>query len=263
VTTVIKLGGNATAGLAVFAREVAALARAGKRLVVVHGGGPQTSALSERLGQTVRRVAGRRITDADALDALKMAVGGKLNVDICAALTAAGARPVGLHGASSLVLEAEQRPPRPYPGHPEPVDLGLVGDVVRVNRDLLERLHAGRYLPVIACIGAAADGTVYNINADTVASQVAVVLGAEALVLVSDTPVLRDRADPGSRIPRMTAAEARRAIDEGSVTEGMIAKLEEAFEAIAAGVPRIHVVGPGSIGRELEEPGSVGTALMP
>jgi acetylglutamate kinase len=268
VTTIVKLGGGAASGDALDAlcHDVAALSRSGRRLILVHGGGPQLSALQQKLGQEVRRVAGRRITDEAALDALKMVVGGKLNIDICAALLKAGARPVGLHGASALVLQAERRPPRPYPGHPTPVDLGLVGDVVGLNRDLLDRLHAGGYLPVLACIGAAPDGVVYNINADTVATRVAVELGAE-LVLVSDTRgVLRDVNDPSSRIVRMRAAEARRAIEDGSVTEGMIAKLEEAFEAMAAGVGRIQIIGclaPGELVRELQDPGSVGTLLLP
>jgi acetylglutamate kinase len=269
LSLVVKLGGAAASGdaLAVLCEEVAALTKAGTRLYVVHGGGPQTSELQKALGQPVKRVAGRRVTDEAALDALKMTVGGKLNIDICAALLRAGARPVGLHGASALALEATRRPARSYPGHPEPVDLGLVGDVVGVNKDLYERLHAGGYVPVVACIGAAPDGAVYNINADAVANRMAVELGAEALVLVSDTRgVLRDVADPSSRIVRMSESEARRAIDSGAVTEGMIAKLEEAFEAILAGVPRIHVVGqlgPGELRRELEQPGSVGTVLVP
>jgi acetylglutamate kinase len=264
--TVVKLGGNAVtqAGIAALAADLATLAR-DRPLLLVHGGGPQTTALQEQLGQTPRRVAGRRITDGPTLDAIKMVVGGKLNIDLCAALVAAGAKPVGLHGASSLVIEAERRPPTRYPGSDDPVDLGLVGDVIQLNHELLGLLLDGGYVPVLACIGAGSDGTVYNINADTVANRVAVELKADALALVSDIRgVLRDVRDPNSRIATMTAAEATRAIDDGSVTGGMIAKLQEALEAIERGVRRIHIVGQlsrGELQRELDHPGSVGTAL--
>ncbi len=270
MTIVVKLGGNAIdgAGVAALARDLAELARAGERLVLVHGGGPQTSALQEKLGQKPVKIAGRRVTDQDALDAIKMMVGGELNIDACAALCAAGAKPVGLHGASALTVEAVRRPPAVLRGGPpEPVDLGLVGDVVAVNRELLALLHGGGYVPVVACIGAGRDGAVYNINADVVANQLAALLGAGALVLVSDTRgVMRDLADPASRIPRLSEAEAMAAIDSGAITAGMIPKIEEAFAAIRAGVGRVHVVGllgPGDIARELADPGSTGTVLVP
>lgn len=265
---VVKLGGNAIEGpgLQAVARDLATLAGSGERVVVVHGGGPQTSALQEKLGQTPVKIAGRRVTDEAALDALKMAVGGKLNIDTCAALLAAGAKPVGLHGASSLVVEAVRRPPAVLRGGPpEPVDLGLVGDVVGVNRELVALLHGAGHVPVIACIGAARDGSVYNINADVVANQLAIELTASALVLVSDTPgLLRDVRDPSSRIRRIGEAEALGLIDAGVITAGMIPKVEEAFAAVRGGVGRVHIVGcvgAGDLARELGEPGSVGTAL--
>jgi acetylglutamate kinase len=268
-TMVVKLGGNAIdgAGLTAVAHDLAELAHQGERVVVVHGGGPQTSALQEQLGQTPRKIAGRRVTNEAALDAIKMMVGGKLNIDTCAALCAAGVKPVGLHGASALTIEAVRRPPAVLRGGPpEPVDLGLVGDVVAVNRELIALLQSGGFVPVIACLGADASGAVYNINADVVANQVAVLLGASALVLVSDTRgVLRDVADPQSRIARLTEDEAIAAIDGGAITAGMIPKIEEAFAAIRAGVGRVHIVGcigEGDIAREMAQPGSVGTVLL-
>jgi acetylglutamate kinase len=266
---VVKLGGEviASAALAVVARDVADLSRTG-RVVVVHGGGPQASKLQERLGMTPRQVAGRRVTDEATLDVMKMIVAGKLNVDLCAALGAAGARPVGLHGASARVIEAVRRPPKVYPGAgPDPVDLGLVGDVTAVGKELLALLAGQGYVPVLACLGAGADGAVFNINADTVANRVAVELGADGLFLISDVPgVLRDVADPGSRIARLTVAEGRALITGGAVTRGMIPKLEESFAALAEGVRRIHIVGrlsPGDLVREAAAPGSIGTVLVP
>ncbi len=266
---VIKLGGNAIdgAGLHAVAKDLAKLTAAGKPVVVVHGGGPQTSALQQKLGQQPLTVAGRRVTDEAALDALKMAVGGKLNIDTCAALLAAGANPIGLHGASSLVIEATRRPASVLRGGPTtPVDLGLVGDIVAVNHGLFKLLIDAGHIPVVACIGAARDGTVFNINADVVATKLAVELGAEALVLVSDTPgLLRDLRDPKSRIGRIREVEALQMIDEAVITAGMIPKVEEAFSAVRAGVGRVHLIGcigEDDLGRELATPGSIGTVFV-
>jgi acetylglutamate kinase len=266
---VIKLGGEVIAGpqLDVVAGDVATLAKE-HGVVVVHGGGPQATALQEALGQTPVKIAGRRVTDAATLDVMKMVLAGKLNVDLCAALVRAGASPVGLHGASSRVIAAEKRPPRVYSGGGDaPIDLGLVGDVTGVNAALIALLVREKYVPVLACLGAGADGQVYNINADIVANRVAVELSARGIALISDVPgVLRDIADPASRIPRITIAEGRRLIAEGVVTKGMIPKLEESFAAIEAGAARVHVtgrLGPGDLVREITDPGSVGTVLLP
>jgi acetylglutamate kinase len=267
---VVKLGGEVieSDALAVIAGDLAALTRQGTRVTIVHGGGAQATRLQERLGQTPRLIAGRRFTDADALDVMKMVVAGKLNVDICSALIAAGASPVGLSGASARLIAAERRPARTYAGAgPDPVDLGLVGDVTGIGRDLLDLLLQRGLLPVVACLGAGQDGQIYNINADIVANRVACELKADGLFLVSDVPgVLRDVTDPGSRIDRLTVAEGRSLIASGAVTKGMIVKLEESFAALAEGVRRIHVVGrlsPGDLLRETERPGSTGTVLLP
>jgi acetylglutamate kinase len=267
---VVKLGGEVVASphMGAIAADIAAMQRGGERVVVVHGGGAQATDLQKKLGQTPAIVAGRRVTDAAALEVMKMVVAGKTNVDACAALLAAGARPVGLHGASSLAVRAVKRPPRVVAGGgPDPIDFGLVGDVTGVNRDLLDRLAEGGYVPVLACLGADEGGTVLNINADVVANRVAVELDAKALVLVSEVRgVLRDVADPSSRIPRLAVVEGRRAIAEGVVTRGMIPKLEESFAAIAEGVRAVHVVGRlerGELAAEVATPGSVGTVLVP
>ncbi len=265
--TVVKLGGEVigSAALSVVAPDLAELSRR-THLVVVHGGGPQANDLQGRLGMTPRKVAGRRVTDEATLDVMKMVVAGKLNVDLCAALVAAGARPVGLHGASARVIASTRRPPKVYAGAgPDPVDLGLVGDVDGVGKELLALLLDAGYVPVLACLGAGADGAVFNINADTVANRVAIELGAD-LVLVSDVPgVLRDVTDPSSRIARLTIAEGRALIASGVVTKGMIPKLEESFAALEEGVRAIHIVGrlaPGDLVREGGDPGSIGTVLV-
>ena len=266
---VLKLGGEVVASehMAAIAADAKELLARGERVVLVHGGGPQATALQKQLGQTPRIVAGRRITDDATLDVMKMVVAGKVNVDACAALLKAGVSPVGLHGASALTIRATHRPPRVVTGAgPDPIDFGHVGDVAGVNGELLALLMGAGYLPVLACLGADAAGRVYNINADVVANRVAVALDAKALVLVSDVAgVLRDVADPSSRIPRLTAADAKRAIAEGVITRGMIPKVEESFAAIAEGVRAVHIVGKlarGQLAREVAEPGSVGTVLV-
>jgi acetylglutamate kinase len=266
---VVKLGGEVVAGphMSAIAADVAELSASGQPVVIVHGGGPQATDLQKRLGQTPNIVAGRRITDAAALEVMKMTVAGKVNVDACAALLAAGAKPVGLHGASALTIRAVKRPPKVVAGGgPDPIDFGHVGDVVGVNGELVTLLTNAAYVPVIACLGADEKGEIYNINADIVANKLAILTDARALVLVSDVPgVLRDVGDPSSRIGRLTTAEGKKAIEDGVVTKGMIPKLEESFAAIAQGVRAVHVVGQlrrGELAREVADPGSVGTVLV-
>jgi acetylglutamate kinase len=266
---VLKIGGEvvASAAMATIAAGIAELCAGGRRVLVVHGGGPQATELQKKLGQLPKIVAGRRITDSGALEVVKMIVAGKVNVDICAALVAAKLSPIGLHGASALALRAVKRPPRIVTGAgPDPIDFGLVGDIVGVNEALFAQLLTSGYLPVVACLGADEQGQCYNINADVVAGQVAVALDAKALVLVSDVPgVLRDVNDPTSRIPRLNAHDARKAIAEGVVTKGMIPKVEESLAAIEQGVRAVHIVGRlarGELAREVFDPGSVGTVLV-
>ncbi len=266
---VIKLGGEVVQGpyMAALASDIREMREAGTPIALVHGGGPQATALQRRLGQTPVIVGGRRVTDQDTLDVMKMSVAGQVNVDLCGALLAAGAQPVGLSGASSNAILARRRPPTVVTGGgPEPVDFGFVGDVVGVNAALLALLIDAGYVPVLACLGADEHGGVFNINADAVANQVAIRLDARALVLVTDVPgVMRDINDPSSRIERLTLAEGKRAVGEGVVTKGMIPKLEESFAAIAQGVHAIHIVGKlsrGDLTRAVKDPGTVGTVLI-
>ncbi|MEJ7603705.1 MAG: acetylglutamate kinase [Kofleriaceae bacterium] len=268
MTLVIKIGGEVVGSgeAAILAGDLRVLVEEGARVAIVHGGGPQATALQKQLGLPTQQVAGRRVTDAATLDVMKMVLAGKLNVDLCCALIAAGLSPVGLHGASGLVVRATRRPPKPYSDRGEPVDLGFVGDVVGFNLALLETLWAASYVPVIACLGADEAGGIYNINADMVGNQLAAALAADRLFLVTSTPgVLRDVKDPGSRLPKMSRAEARAAIADGTVSGGMIPKLEEAMAVIDQGVGAIHILGKlaaGDLVRAVREPGSVGTTLV-
>ncbi len=260
---VIKLGGDVLQAphLAAVAQSLAQAHAKPSRFVVVHGGGAQVSALCQKLGVPTQMVAGRRITDEATLDVLQMVVGGQLNIALCAALQAAGVRAVGLH-AGSGVVQAMRRPPRVITGGPDtPIDLGFVGDVAGFDFALLQALWQDGRLPVLSCLGWSGR-EVLNLNADLVASRLAVQLSAHALVAVTGVGGVRRVAqDPSTRLARLTVAEAKTAIVEGTVTGGMIPKLEEAFVAMEAGVPALHIVGPTEVAMSLSQPGSVGTLL--
>jgi acetylglutamate kinase len=268
-TIVLKLGGELVHSpeLDVIARDLRTLVDGWHRVAIVHGGGPQATALQKRLGLETRMVAGRRYTDPETLEVMKYVVAGQLNVDLCARLLAAGVMPVGFHGASGHMVQAARRPPRPMQGAgPDPVDLGLVGDVVGFNLPLLGDVFERRYVPVLACLGCDRAGQALNINGDTVASQLAGALRADALVLVTSTPgVLRDVRDPASRIPRITRVEFERMVADGTISGGMIPKLEESFDVLQGGAQSVVIVGKlgaGDLVRAVLDPGSAGTVLV-
>ena len=265
IDAVIKLGGEVLEGeaLADVAADIAR-ARPGRRLLIVHGGGPQVTALARRLGIEANIVGGRRITDDPMLDIVKMVVAGRLNTNLVAALRADGIPAFGVSGASG-VIRAHRRPPRVVSGAGDkPIDFGLVGDIDGFDVVVLEALDARDALPVIACLGADTSGAVLNINAGVVASQLAAAVRAAALVACTAVGgVRRDKDDPATRLPRLTVAEAKAAIADGIVQGGMIPKLEEAFAPLAAGVGAVHIVAPAEIAASLLAPGSVGTLLVP
>jgi acetylglutamate kinase len=263
---VVKLGGDVLEGpaLDLCAADLGGMWKAGRhRVLVVHGGGPQATRLSERLGMTPRLVAGRRITDQETLDVMKMIVAGQINVDLVAALRAHDVPALGLSGASGIV-RARRRPPVVVAGGGDlPIDFGLVGVVADFDVSLLDLLANAGFCPVLGCLGLGPLGVVLNINADTVASQLAIAMGAPALVAVTAVGgVRRDLNDPNTRIDRLTAGEARAAIESGAVQGGMIPKLQEALSSLAAGVGAVHIVAPGEIAAALAAPGSAGTLLV-
>jgi acetylglutamate kinase len=266
---VVKLGGDVLEGepLAAVAGALrAVLDESPRRIALVHGGGAQVTALSARLGIEARIIAGRRVTDRPTLDVLKMVIAGRLNVELCAALQIRGVAAVGLHAGSGAV-RARRRPPRVITGGgPEPVDLGLVGDVVGFDLGLLDTLWSVGRVPVVSSLGldVEAGGEVLNLNADLVASRLAGALAASLLVAVTAVGgVRRDKDDPASRIGRLTVGEARAAIAGGQVKGGMIPKLEEAFAPLEAGVAAVQICAPDEIARAVRDPGSVGTLLVP
>lgn len=257
----IKLGGEVVVErLRPMAEEIAALVRTGARVIVSHGGGPQVTTLSTRLGIPTNMIAGRRVTDEATLLSVQLAIVGQVNVELQNGLIAAGLKAVGL----SNVVSAKKRAPKVIAGAgPDPVDLGHVGDPTGFDVALLRLLTDAGYVPVVACLGRDAEGKALNINADFVANQLARALGVDALVLVTSAQgVLRDVADPSTRLPILTAKEGRELIASGVAKGGMVAKLDESLSAIEAGVKSIYIL-KDHIAQALEEPGSVGTVLVP
>lgn len=265
---VVKIGGELVAPgkLRGVAAGIRAFVDAGVKVAIVHGGGPQATALTKRLGLQTRQVAGRRITDEAVLQVMKQALAGEVSVDLAALLRVEGLQVLSMNGVSGALVDAEKRPPRAFQGGPpEPVDLGFVGDVVSVNVALLEAIFATGQVPAIASLAGDTAGGVWNINADTFATEVAAALGAAKLLLVSGVPgVLGDPADPSTRIPTITPADADRLVREGVVTGGMIAKVQEALRGVEAGIEAVHVCGadPGQLEGEAANPGSHGTVFL-
>ena len=250
-TFVIKFSGKVTENrenLLSLAEELALLHQVGIRICVIHGGGKQLTELAKKLGVVQTIVEGRRVTDDDTLDLAKMIFRGKINTEILSALRHRGIHAVGLSGIDGGVIKAERRPPRDVvdrqTGETETIDFGHVGDVVDVDVRLINLLLENDYLPVISSLGADDDGKIYNINADTIASEISARLSAEKLILLSDTNgIYLDPSDESTKIDRLSVSEARRMIVEGRATGGMIPKLESLIDLLDRGVHSAHVIG--------------------
>lgn len=246
-TFVVKLGGEVIenpAWLRSAIEQIALLWHLGIRIVTVHGGGNAADEVSRRLGLTPEKVNGRRVTDAAALEVVKMTLAGRVHVDLLSAFRAVQLPCVGLSGLDSGLLVATKRPPVQVDG--KTVDFGFVGDIAEVQPKVVTDLLDSGYLPVIAPLSATAEGEPLNTNADTVASAIAQAIGAEKLVFVVAVPgVLRDVAQPSSLIPFMTLADADEAMASGLAQGGMLPKLKAATEALRGGVHAVHLIGAG------------------
>ncbi len=249
-TFVVKLSGKATENhdnLNSLAEELALLHQVGIRICVVHGGGKQLSELASKMGVAQTIINGRRVTDDATLEMAKMIFAGKINTDILSALRHRRVEAVGLSGVDGNIVHAERRPPKEIlnraTGEHERVDFGNVGDVVEINTRLLTVLLDHGYLPVISSLGADAEGTVFNINADTIAAEIAVRLKAEKLILLTDVDgIYLQAGEPASKLSRLTAAEADDLITRGTATGGMIPKLQSITELLRRGVHSAHII---------------------
>ncbi|WNG40195.1 acetylglutamate kinase [Archangium violaceum] len=268
---VVKIGGELAMDKQKLAASVGAAVRAfldaGIRVAVIHGGGPQATEMQKKLGLQPKMVAGRRYTDEATLEVMKMTLAGQVSVDVASAFRIAGVPALCTTGMSAGLIDAKRRPPKVMSGAgPDPVDLGLVGDVTGVNTEAFQRISEAGFVPVLGSLSGDAQGNVLNINADTVATRVAAKLGAAKLFLVSNVPgVLANKDDPSTRLPTLTPAAAREKIASGVIQGGMIPKVEESLEMLEEGIEAIHIVGISpndAVLREAEQPGSHGTAFL-
>ena len=246
---VVKLGGDVLSDPAILdgvSAQLGLLSSLGIRLVVVHGGGPQATALSRRLGVEPTIVAGRRVTDDAALDVAKMVYGGMLNTDLVAALREHRLQAVGLSGVDADLIQAKRRPPVSVvddAGKTRTVDYGHVGDIERVDPRVLYTLVEARFIPVVASLAGDDEGNVYNVNADTVAESIAVATQAMKLIFMTGAPgVLRDRNDPSSLVTFADPDDLTSLMASGALVGGMRPKVEACIRAATSGVERTHII---------------------
>ncbi|HJR26236.1 MAG TPA: acetylglutamate kinase [Acidimicrobiales bacterium] len=257
---VVKYGGNAMVDpvlASTFAEDVVLMRSVGLRPVVVHGGGPQISDLMERLGKVPEFREGQRVTDAETVDIARMVLVGKVNREIVSAINVHGPLAVGVSGEDAGLIVAGARDP----------DLGFVGDVHAVHPAILERLLAEDLIPVVSTIGADASGQAYNINADAVAGAIAESLHAEKVIYLTDVEgLLADVTDHSSLISRIDAPTLRELVDAGTLTGGMIPKIEACLHAVGHGVGSAHLLDgrvPHVVLLELFSDTGIGTMITP
>jgi len=236
---VVKYGGNAMepGGAHHFAQDIVLMKQTGIDPVVVHGGGPQIGAMLKKLSIPSSFVDGLRVTDAAAIEIVEMVLTGSINKQIVSGINAAGGHALGLSGKDGNLIIArklQRMKLDPVSMEQKPLDLGFVGEPEAINPDVLHTIIKSDLIPVVAPIGISAQGETYNINADTVAGSVAGALAAARLLLLTDVEGVLDKE--GKLIPRLSVAEARSLIADGTISGGMIPKIETAIEAVEAGV---------------------------
>jgi acetylglutamate kinase len=259
---VIKLGGQLITNpvaLQGLLKQVGHLQTLGISPVLVHGGGPQLTEMTDRLGIETKMVNGRRITDRATLEAAKMVFAGKIRTEIVSMFVSLGMKAAGLSGFDGGLIMAKRREPQlikdKITEKKELIDFGYVGDVVRINPELLHVLIGAGYIPVVSSLGVDEEGTVLNINADTIAGEIATALPAERIIYVTDVDGLyRDIKDPSSRIGFLEKADLASLIEEGGVVSGMLPKLSSILNILDKGVDHAHIVNafkPNSLVNEI------------
>jgi acetylglutamate kinase len=242
-TIVIKYGGNAMTEPALkdgFARDVVLLKLVGMNPVVVHGGGPQIEDLLKRVGKQGTFIQGMRVTDEETMDIVEMVLGGQVNKEIVALINQHGGKAVGLTGQDGNFIRARKLmlPNKDKPE--EMIDIGSVGEITSIDPTLISFLDTGDFIPVIAPIGVGPQGETYNINADVVAGKIAEVLGAEKLVLLTNTPGVLDKQ--GNLLTGITPKEVDAMVSDGTLSGGMLPKIGSALDAARSGVRSVHII---------------------
>jgi acetylglutamate kinase len=241
-TIVVKYGGNAMTDEGLkkdFALDVVLLKLVGMNPVVVHGGGPQIEQLLERLGKKGEFVQGMRVTDSETMDVVEMVLGGQVNKEVVELINQAGGKAVGLTGQDGALIRAKKMllPAAQGSGR---IDLGQVGEIQSIDASVIAALEQGGFIPVVAPIATGEDGTTYNINADLVAGKLAEVLGAEKLIVLTNTPGVLDKS--GKLLTGLTPRKIDDLVAKGVISGGMIPKIGSALEAARNGVKSVHIV---------------------
>ncbi|MCS4541320.1 MAG: acetylglutamate kinase [Euryarchaeota archaeon] len=269
---VIKIGGHALEKKEArewVAQDVILLRVRGLKPVIVHGGGPEISDIMKKLGKEPTFVEGLRVTDEETMDLVEMTLIGKVNTEIVSAIQKFGGKAVGLSGKDAAMLRSSRQPPKSIvteSGEEKVVDLGLVGEIEEINTSIIEVLCNHGYIPVVAPIGINSEGKSLNINADIAAGEIAAVLEATKLIILTDVPgVLRDLKNRESLISELTITEAKNLIKEGIAGAGMVPKIDACIRALEGGVEKAHIVDgkiPHVILSVFTER-SIGTTIVP
>ncbi len=268
-TIVVKYGGHAMVDDRLkenFAQDIVLLKYIGMNPVVVHGGGPQINKMLERIGKKSDFRAGMRVTDEETMDIVEMVLAGKLNKEIVALVNRHGGKAIGLSGKDGQLIEARKRHVFRYQGDdqpPEIIDIGLVGEVQRINVEILRVLESSHMIPVIAPVGVGEKGETYNINADLVAGSIAGALQAKKLLLMTDVKGVLDTR--GELISSLDLAEAADALQDETLKGGMIPKVQCAMDAIQEGVEKVHIIDgrvPHAILLEIFTDSGIGTEII-
>ncbi|MBD3726041.1 MAG: acetylglutamate kinase [Moraxella osloensis] len=242
---VVKYGGNAMTDPILessFARDIVMLKTVGIHPVVVHGGGPQVDNLLKELGRSSDRIDGMRVTDKATMDVVEMVLGGSVNKSIVNLINKHGGRAIGLTGKDASLIRAKKLPmsKTDEQGNEQQIDLGFVGDVVNINRDVIDLMIASNFIPVIAPLGVDDEGNTYNINADVVAGKVAEFMLAEKLILLTNIKGVLDKE--GNVATGLTPSKVDEMIADGTISGGMIPKISYALEAVKNGVKSAVIV---------------------
>jgi acetylglutamate kinase len=241
---VLKAGGDAFVSnetTRALLEQIGILHQVGIRVVLVHGGGPQSTALSKRLGLSTQMVEGRRVTDSQTLEVSTMVLNGEINTRIVAQCRALGIPAIGISGVDGGLVKASKRPPVQVQG--QTIDYGFVGDVLGIEPAILMKQLDNELVPIVSPLSADDGGTLLNINADTVAAMLACELKAEKFIMATGTPGILDSVeDPRSLISYIDRAGLRRLRDEGKLSGGMLPKVAAIERALSGGVPRVHVI---------------------
>jgi acetylglutamate kinase len=245
-TVVIKYGGSAMVSEKLkdgFAQDIIMMKYTGINPVIVHGGGPQIGKTLDALGIQSEFVDGQRVTNKDMIDVVEMVLGGKVNKEIVSLISRHGGNAVGITGKDGDLIQAKKHKRvkhSPETNRPEIIDMGLVGEVTKVNPKILEVLHQNEFIPVIAPTGKGIEGETLNINADFVAAAVASALKAEKLVLMTDTAGVQ--RENGNLITELTRKEANKLIKSGVIRDGMLPKVTCCLDSLKSGVPKTHII---------------------